>query len=75
MELHNEVVPKTIVEKFSYTELKTEKVKRFTQSSTKNFCSSVFERWRLLNFQTSFNVKPLATWLLILKKKCNKRPK
>ena len=35
-------MPKTVVEKFSYSELKIEKVKFFTQSSTKTFCSSVF---------------------------------
>ena len=35
-------VRETVVEKFSYTELKIEKVKLFTQSSTKIICSSVF---------------------------------
>ena len=33
---------KTVVEKFSFSELKTEKVKFFAQSSTKIVCSSVF---------------------------------
>ena len=35
-------MPKEVVEKFSYSELKIEKVKFFTQSSTKVFWSSVF---------------------------------
>ena len=33
---------KTVVEKFSFSELKTEKVKFFAQSSTKIVCSNVF---------------------------------
>ena len=33
---------KTVVEKFSFSELKTEKAKFFPQSSTKIVCSSVF---------------------------------
>ena len=40
--VHNYVVPKTVVEKFSFSELKIEKVKFFTQSPTKIFCISVF---------------------------------
>ena len=35
-------MPKTVVEKFSFSEMKTEKVKFFTQSSTKTVCSRVF---------------------------------
>ena len=35
-------VRETVVEKFSYSELKIEKLKLFTQSSTKIICSSVF---------------------------------
>ena len=34
-------MPKTVVEKFSFNELKIEKVKLFTQNSTKFFCISV----------------------------------
>ena len=40
--LGNYVVSKTVVEKFTFSELKTEKVIFFTQSSTKVVCSSVF---------------------------------
>ena len=40
--LHNQVVPKTVVEKCSYSELKTEKVFFFIQRSTKIVCISVF---------------------------------
>ena len=64
--VHNTIVPKIVLKKFSYSELKIEKVKYFTQSSTKNFCSSVLLS-KLLNFQTIFNVRPLETWLLIKK--------
>ena len=39
---HNYIVPKAVVEKFSFSELKIEKVKLFTQSSTKIFSISVF---------------------------------
>ena len=35
--VHNSVVPKTVAEKLSFSELKIEKVKLFSQSSTKNF--------------------------------------
>ena len=35
-------MPKTIVEKFNFSELKIEKVKLFTQSPRKKFCISVF---------------------------------
>ena len=34
-------MPKTVVEKFSFSELKIEKVKFFTQGPTKIFCISV----------------------------------
>ena len=40
--VHNSVVPKTVAEKLIFSELKIEKVKLFSQSSTKNFCISVF---------------------------------
>ena len=40
--VHNKVVQKTVVQKFSFSELKIEKVILFTQSSTKIFCISVF---------------------------------
>ena len=36
------VLPKTVVKKFSFSELKIEKVKLFTQCSAKKFCISVF---------------------------------
>ena len=35
---NNKVVPKTVVENFSFSEFKIEKVKSFTQDSTKIFC-------------------------------------
>ena len=35
-------MPKKVVEKFSFSELKIEKVKLFTQSPTKVFCINVF---------------------------------
>ena len=36
--VHNEVVPKTVVKKLSYSELKIENVELFTQSPTKILC-------------------------------------
>ena len=39
---HNKAVSKTVLEKFSFSKLKTEKVNIFTQSLTKIICSSVF---------------------------------
>ena len=35
-------MPKLVVEKFSFSELKIEEVKLFTQSLTKFYCTSVF---------------------------------
>ena len=35
-------MPKAVLEKFTYCELKIEKVNFFTQSLTKTFCSSIF---------------------------------
>ena len=35
-------MPKTVVERFSFSELKVEKIKFFIQSSTKIFCGSAF---------------------------------
>ena len=61
--VHNIVVLKTVEEKFSFSEFKIDKAKFFTQSPTKVYCISLFSK--LLNFQTIFNVRPLATWLLI----------
>ena len=40
--LHNQVVPKKVVEKFNFSELKIKKVKFFTQSPTKKFYISIF---------------------------------
>ena len=40
--VHNQVVPKKVMEKFSVSELKIETVKFFTQSPTKIFCIDVF---------------------------------
>ena len=42
--VHNQVVPKAVLEKFSFSELKSEKKKKkiLTQSSTKIFCISIF---------------------------------
>ena len=39
--VHNQVVPKTVVKKFSFSKLKIEKVKFFTQSPT-NFVELAF---------------------------------
>ena len=36
------MMPKTVAEKFSFSQGKIEKVSFFTQSSTKTFCISVF---------------------------------
>ena len=56
------------MEKFSCGELKTEKVKFFTQSSTKKFCSSVFNVGGCLASCLTFRpFLTLATWLLIKK--------
>ena len=61
-------MPKTVVEKFSFIELKIEKVKFFTESPTQIFCISVFNvggaRSKLLNFKTIFNVRPFLTYQL-----------
>ena len=40
--VHNEVVPKTVVKKSSFSEFKIEKVKFCTESLTKFYCISVF---------------------------------
>ena len=40
--VHNQVVTKEVVEKFSFNELKVEKVQFFTQSPTKIFYINVF---------------------------------
>ena len=46
--VHRKVVPKTIVEKFSFSELKIQKVILFTQSLTK-FCDiNIFSVWGCL---------------------------
>ena len=60
------------MEKLSFSELKIEKVKFFTQSSTKISCIRVLNLSleNLLNFQTIFSVKRLATWLLTKKGVC-----
>ena len=63
---------KTVVEKFSFSELKTEKVKSFTQSSTRIVCSSVFNLASCLILTPFCNVRLLATLLLILKT-CTRR--
>ena len=41
--VHNWVEPKTFVEKFSFCELKIEKVKILTQNLTKFYCINVFK--------------------------------
>ena len=40
--VQNQVVSKTVEKKFSFSELKIEKIICFTQSSTKIFCISFF---------------------------------
>ena len=61
------VVPRINVEKFSFNEPKIEKIKFFTQSSTKIFCINVFDVGGCLESCLNFNVRPLVTWLLIKK--------
>ena len=58
-----------MVEKFSFSELKIEKVKFFTQSSTKIFCNSVFNFGGCLASCLAF--RPLGTSLLIKKIVCS----
>ena len=41
-------MPKIVVEKFSFSELKIDKVKFFTQSPTKSFCIGIFNVWGCL---------------------------
>ena len=58
--VHNCVqLPKTVVEKFSFSELKIEKVKFFTLSPTEIFCSSVFNVGGCL--ASCLTVKPILT--------------
>ena len=64
---------KKIVEKFSFSKLKIEKVNFFTQSPiTKVFCINVFNVGSYLasclTFRPFLTFKPIATWLLIKKK-------
>ena len=40
--VYNQVGPKKVTEKFSFNELKIEKVKVFTRSPTKIFCINAF---------------------------------
>ena len=63
---------KKIVEKFSFSKLKIEKVNFFTQSPiTKVFCINVFNVGSYLasclTFRPFLTFKPIATWLLIKK--------
>ena len=44
-------MPKTVVKKFRFSELKFEKVKLFTQSSKKFYCISVFKQLGCLNIK------------------------
>ena len=64
-------MPKIVEEKFSFSELKMEKVKLFTQSLTKFYCISVFNVGgclaSCLTFRPFLTFKPLATWLLTKK--------
>ena len=65
-------MPKTVVEKFSFSELNIEKVELFTQSSTK-ISISVFNVGgclaSCLTFRPFLMLRHLAIWLLI-KKTC-----
>ena len=62
-------MPKTVVEKFNYSELKIEKSKFFTQISAKPFCSSIFNVEDCLASCLTFRpFLTLATWLLIKKR-------
>ena len=70
---------KKVVEENSFNELKTEKVKFFTQIPTKIFCSNVFHdadfSASFLFFWTILNVRLLLTWLPIKKRVCFSRKK
>ena len=66
-------MPKAVLEKFNFNEIKIEKVKFFTQNPTKIPCISIFNSGgclaSCLTFRPFlFNVKPLATSLLIKKR-------
>ena len=52
-------MPKTVMAKFSFSELKIEKVKIFTQSTTEIFCISVFNIGRCL--ASCFTFRPFLT--------------
>ena len=59
-------MPKTVVEKFNYSELKIEKLKFLTQIWAKLFCSSVFNVEGCLARRLTFRpFLTLATCLLI----------
>ena len=51
---------KTVVEKFSFSELKIEKVKLFTQSLTKFYCISIFNVGRCL--ASGLTLRPFLTF-------------
>ena len=66
--VHNCIEQKTIVDKFSFSELKVEKVKFFTQRPTKIFCISFFNVGGCLE-SCIILITTLAAWLL-MKKTC-----
>ena len=63
-------MPKTVVEKFNFSKLKIEKVKFFTESLAKIFCIGVFNVEGCIASCFIFNVRSLATWLLVKTKTC-----
>ena len=71
-------MPETVVEKFSFSELKIEKVKSFTKNSTKFFCISVLNVGVCLASCLTFRPfspldRPIATCLLKETKTCSVR--
>ena len=73
--LHHEVVPKTVVETICFSELKIEKVKLFTQSSTKIFRISVFNVGSCLasclTFRPFLTLDPQQLGCLLKERVCN----
>ena len=64
-------LPKTAVEKFSFSELKIEKVKFFTQSPTKIFCIDVYNVRGCLVGNLTFITFLTLSNMVAYKKTCN----
>ena len=60
--VHDEVVPKIVIEKFSFSQVKIETVKLFTQSTTNIFCISVFNIGSCLASSLTFRPLTLDPW-------------